>query len=86
MPRGEERGPRQGSGGCSFREENRSGNASGRIKKILIQEEEEGVGGENMSAFGGQRRIVENEGRELQSRPDSSSVSAEGRETAAVPA
>lgn len=36
MPRGEEHGPRQGSGGC-FWKGSRSDRAPGRIKKICIQ-------------------------------------------------
>lgn len=56
MPRGEERGPSQAGGGC-FWMGGRSGRATGRIKKSVYKGGRWGK--KNMSAFWGQRRIVE---------------------------
>lgn len=83
MPQGEERRPSRGCGEC-FRKGSRSGRSPGRIKNKCVYR---GGGGKNMSAFWGQRRIVEkrrasfgNEARQSLQRGG-----REGRERAAVP-
>lgn len=77
MPRGEERGPSQGGGGC-FWKGSRSGRAPGRIKKKCVYRG--GGGGKKICRrFGGRGGLLKSKGRELETRPDSSNVSAEGR-------
>lgn len=62
MPRGEERGPNQGSGMC-FWNGNRSGRAPGRIKKTCIHGG--WVGGEKICRrFGGRGGLRKSKGRE----------------------